>query len=174
MMKRKRINFLMLCIALVLILSSCSNKGKLAWVNITEIYNEFHYKKELEKKLTETQQARKKVLDSLELDLKMLSREIQSEGGKSKDKISLFEVKRENYLGKKDQLDEDNAVLERQYNEQILNQLNQYLKDYGKEKGLRYIFGTSGTGSLMYAEEADEITKDVIVYINEKYKGKTK
>lgn len=177
-MRRKQLRTLiklLLCIG-PLILVSCQSgtKGKLGWVNIKELYNEFEFKKELEKKLINTQQARKTVLDSLEIELKVLSREIQTEGGKAKDKIASFELKRERYLNKKEELEQDNTVLERQYNEQILNQLNQYLKDYGKEKGMRYIFGTSGDGSLMYAEETDEITKEVISYINEKYKGKTK
>ena len=152
-----------------------SNKtGKIAWVNINKVYGGFEFKKELETKLIKTQEARKAVMDSLEFELKMLSREIKSEEGKDKSKISLFEMKRENYMDKKNQLEEDNSMMQKQYNEQILNQLNQYLKDYGKEQELRYIFGAEGSGSLMYAEGADEITEDVIKYINEKYKGKTK
>lgn len=173
-MKRRIACFFILSVSAMLLMSSCSGNSKLGWVNINEIYTEFVFKKELEKKLLETKQARKGILDSLELELKILSKEIQSENGKSKERIALFEVKRENYLNKKQQLEDDNSVMEGQYNEQILNQLNQYLKDYGKENKFRYIFGTSGSGSLMYAEEADDITKDVIVYINEKYKGKTK
>jgi outer membrane protein len=149
-------------------------RGKLAWVNINEVYAEFIFKKELEKKILQTQQARKQVTDSLEFELKVLSREIRAEKGGNKNRIQLFEAKREAYLQKKEAQEEDNAMLEKQYNEQILTQLNQYLKDYGKEKNLRYLFGTTGNGNLMYAEESEEVTKDVILYINEKYKGKTK
>lgn len=151
-----------------------TNPGdKVGWINISKVYNEFVFKKELEGKLTKTQQARKAIIDSLEFDLKILSREIKTEEGKDKSKIELFQLKRESYLNKKSELENDNEVLQKQYNEQILNQLNQYLKDYGKQKHLRYILGTDGSGTLMYAIEEDEITEDVIKYVNEKYKGKT-
>jgi outer membrane protein len=146
---------------------------KLGWVNIHKVYDDFVFKKELETKLTQTQQARKAIIDSLEFELKVLSQEIKSEEGKDKKKIAIFESKREYYINKKNELEEDNTMLQKQYNEQIVNQLNQYLKNYGKEKKLRYIFGTDGNGSLMYALEADEITEDAINYVNEQYKGKT-
>lgn len=154
-------------------MNSAMHSDKLGWVNIQKIYEGFVFKKELETKLMQTKQARKTITDSLEFGLKILSREIQSEGGKDKNKIHLFENKREYYINKKQELEEDNAMLEKQYNEQILNQLNQYLKNYGKENNLRYIFGADGTGSLMYALEADDITEDAIRYVNEQYKGKT-
>ncbi|HSH68252.1 MAG TPA: OmpH family outer membrane protein [Bacteroidia bacterium] len=164
---------ILLCSIVFFLINRTNQNGKLAWININKTYNEFVFKKELETKLATTQQVRKKIIDSLEFELKVLSREIKAEEGKDKNKISVFETKREHYIGKKNELDEDNAVLEKQYNDQIINQLNQYLKDYGKEQGFRYIFGTDGSGSLMYAVEGDEITEDAIKYINEKYKGKT-
>lgn len=156
----------------VAVFCGCGNKEKLGWVNISKVYGEFSFKKELETKLMQTQSARKKILDSLEFELNVLSRTIQSEQGKDKNSISIFETKRDQYLEKKNQFETDDQQLEKNYNEQILNQLNQYLKDYGKDKEFRYIFGAGGNGSLMYAQEADDITTSVIQYVNEKYKGK--
>jgi outer membrane protein len=161
------------CSAIFLFIGKSMQKGKTAWIDINKVYNEFVYKKELEKKLTQTQQARKALIDSLEFELQMLSREIQTENGKDKNKISVFEFKRENYLNKKNEAEQDNAVLQKTYNTQILNQLNQYLKDYGKKENLRYILGSDGSGALMFATEEDEITEAAILYINERYKGKT-
>lgn len=165
--------FVLLFSVVFFFIGKSRSQDKIAWVNINKVYNEFTLKKELESKLTQTQNARKKVLDSLEFELKVLSREIKTEEGKDKNKIRLFELKRENYLNKKSEVEIDNDVLQKKYNEQILNQLNQYLKDYGKQENFRYILGTDGSGSIMYATESDEITEGAIKYINEKYKGKT-
>ena len=49
--------------------------------------------------------------------------------------------------------------------------LNDVILDYGKENECDYILGADGSGSLMYAKDSDDITKDVLVYINNKYKG---
>jgi outer membrane protein len=162
---------IVVCVAAFLFIGKSNQGGKIAWININKVFNEFAYKKELEAKLTHTEEARKALIDSLEFELKMLSRAIQAEGGKDKSKISVFELKRENYLNKKKESEEDNAVLQKTYNDQILNQLNQYLKDYGKKENLRYILGSEGSGALMFATDQDEITDTVIVYINERYKG---
>ena len=108
-------------------------KEKLAWVNLPEIYNNFEYKKELEKKYTKTEELRKKILDSMELDLKIFTRSIEA-GGKTPDQNTQvqFSVKRENYLERKKIFEEDNAQMKAQFNQQILVQLNQYVRDYGK------------------------------------------
>lgn len=163
----------LLCGAICFLILRNNGKDKLAWVNLTKVYNEFAYKKELENKLTKTQQARKTIIDSAEFELKVLSRQIKAEDGKDKSKIALFEVKRDNYLNKKKEFEDDNDVLQKQYNEQILTQINQYLKDFGKEGKYTYIYGADGSGGLMYASESSDITEEVIKYINEKYKGKT-
>lgn len=42
------------------------------------------------------------------------------------------------------------------------------------KKGYRYIFGAEGSGVLMYADERNNITKEVIEYINARYKGNAK
>ena len=143
---------------------------KLAWVDFNKVYNEFQYKKELEAKFTKTQEARKKVIDSLELDLKMLYSQLQNDS-KNKEKLSEFDVKRQDFMDKKGRLEEDGQHNQQNYQEQILNQLNQYVKDYGKEKGYSMILGADGSGTLMYAQEGIDITEVVIKYINNKYKG---
>lgn len=165
---------IILIVIIVFLIFNKKDTKRIAWVNINKVYNEFVFKKELESKLTITQQARKTIIDSAEFELKVLSREIKAEKGKDKNKIALFEVKRENYINKKNELEQDNEVLQKQYNEQILNQINQYLKDYGKQNKYAYILGADGGGTLMYADETNDITEAIVSYINEKYKGKTK
>ncbi len=144
---------------------------RMAWVNFNKVYDEFLYKKELEQKFNQAQQARKKMVDSLELDLKMLYGQIKDKGGNT-EKEELFELKRRQFLEQKNRLDEDGANNQRSFQEQILNQLNQYVKDFGEENEYTVILGADGSGSVMYAKQGIEITTDVINFINKKYKGK--
>lgn len=169
-----KIGFFIVSFVLIgLIIFMSSNKEKVGWIELGKVYNDFEMKKELESNLTKTQKARQALMDSLEIELKMLSRQIQDEKGKDKNKVNLFEVKKEDYFTKKRKFEEDNDAQTKQYNEQILRQLNQYVKDYGKKYGYTFIYGAEGSGALMYADEGKEITSEMKKYINEKYKGNT-
>ena len=46
------------------------------------------------------------------------------------------------------------------------------IKDYGKEKGYDYIYGSGDTApSILYAKDNYDITKEVIKMVNDKYKA---
>lgn len=145
--------------------------SKMAYISISEVFNNFDLKKEYEKKINFTKESRKKIIDSLEFSLKLLGKRIEKDNAKNKDDLAVFEVKRNDYFEKKKAFEQDNARQTKEYDKLIITQLNQYVKDFGKEKGYKYIYGNDGNGSLMYAEEGDNITKEVTAYINLKYKG---
>ncbi len=48
------------------------------------------------------------------------------------------------------------------------------IKDFGKEKGYDYIYGTGDAQSVLYAKDNYDITKEVIKLINDKYKSSDK
>ena len=150
-------------------------KPKVGYVEIGKVYNEFKLKKELDKQLENVVNKRKLATDSLELELTMLSSKLQSIGEKAKEFPELaktFEYKRQNYLMRKQSFAKDNEALTLQYEEQIFTQVNQYMKEYGSQMGYAYIFGADGSGNLMYAEDASNITGEVSKYIDQKYLGK--
>lgn len=153
-----------------------AKQPRLAYVNLDKVYNDFEMKKELEKKLTTVQDMRKRQLDSLELGLNILSRTLQNfemSGNKKglEERMPEFEMLRQEYLQKQQAFEQDNQAMTQQYSEQIWKQINQYVKDFGKNKNYTYILGGDGTGSIMYAQEGNEITADVLAYVNESYKG---
>lgn len=145
---------------------------KLAYVKSNDVYNEFEFKKELSAKLTSVQNQRKAILDSLIIPLKMLAEQLKQH--KDEKQYLQFQMQQQNYLEKKREFEEDNQRLTNEYAGQIWKQINQYITDYGKEKGYSFIYGATGSGSLMFAEEHFDITVEVSKYINEKYKGERK
>ncbi len=147
------------------------NSAKTAYVLIQEVFNVFDLKKDYERKLTATKNSRQIIVDSLELELKVLGKKIESENAKNKDDMNVFSVKRDNYFQKKKMFEEDNELQTKKYDQEIITQLNQYIKDYGKDNGYTYIYGNDGNGSLVYARETKNITKELSEYVNEKYRG---
>lgn len=144
---------------------------KTGFILIQEVYNGFDMKKENEKKFVQVKNARDKILDSLTLEFKILAGKIDSEQQKNQSTIEEFRGKRDEYVQRKKTYEEDNDALSKKYDQEILTQLNQYVKDYGEKNGYTYIFGNDSNGSLMYAKETHNITKEIIRFINDKYKG---
>jgi len=54
----------------------------------------------------------------------------------------------------------------------IWKRLNPYIAEYGKEKGYAYIYGANGTGNVLYADEGEDITDELIEYVNKRYHDK--
>ena len=146
-----------------------SGEHKLGYVEIETVYNEFPLKKELESKLANVQQARKNILDSLKIQLNAISQSIKSE--KEVEKLQFFQIKKQEYLLKQQNFEEDNQAAMQSYSEQVWKQINQYVKDYGKENNYIYIFGTDGTGAIMFASDTEDITTEMSTYVNERHKG---
>jgi outer membrane protein len=158
----------------VLLTYHYSFQPKTGYIIIQDVYNNFEFKKEMEKKFLTTKNARQKKLDSLEMGVKILATQLSKipEKERSIPDIDKFTSMREDYLRKRQINEEDNNELSRQYDAQILSQLNQYIKDFGADNNYTYIFGNDGNGTLMFAKDKDNISKDVIVYVNKKYIGK--
>ncbi|MCW3071742.1 MAG: hypothetical protein JWO44_1632 [Bacteroidetes bacterium] len=175
MKKRK---FLMILAGLVLIVVSgftgftMKSKSAIAYVELETVYNNFKMKKELEAKLTNVQQMRKNILDSLKIQLKALSYSIKSE--KDEEAIHSYQVKKQEYLAKQQSFEEDNQATTQAYSAQIWKQINQYTKDYGKSNGYTMILGSDGDGNLMYADEQKNITSEISDYIDKRYAGEKK
>ncbi len=144
---------------------------KTGFILIQDLYSGFNMKKEIEKKYQQTKNARDKILDSLTLELKILAKKVQSEQEKNKLTLEGFNAKRDEYMQRKQTYEEDNNALAKQYDKEILTQLNQYVKDFGEKNHYTYVFGNDGNGSLLYGAEAKNITKQVLEYINDRYKG---
>lgn len=51
----------------------------------------------------------------------------------------------------------------------LVKKYKQIFKDYGKEKGYDYIYGTGESATVLYAKDSYDITKDLIKLVNNKY-----
>jgi len=48
------------------------------------------------------------------------------------------------------------------------------IKEYGKQKGFDYIYGTGEAASILYAKDSYDITNDILKLVNDKYKNAKK
>lgn len=51
----------------------------------------------------------------------------------------------------------------------LVKGVKKFIKEYGKEKGYDYIYGTGDAATVLYAKDQYEITEEIIKLLNEKY-----
>lgn len=146
-------------------------KQKVAYIDVPKVFNEFGMKKELADKYKKVESLRTRLLDSLSMDLQLLSSRLRGQKKPDENLAKEFDVKRNDFLTKKRSIEEDNVALSNQYDKQILERMSQYVVEYGKENNYDLILGADGNGTVMYAKEMLDISKQVTEYINNKYKG---
>ena len=56
----------------------------------------------------------------------------------------------------------------------LVKDVKKFIKDYGKEKGYDYIYGTGEAVSILYAKDQYDITKEITKSLNDQYKSKDK
>lgn len=143
---------------------------KIAHIDSSKVFSAFALTKELQNKLKNTQQSRKSILDSMEVNLNGLVAELEKNPNNQRLRKSA-EGFAYNYEKKKQEFGEDDNNQTQTYNEQIWAQLNQYIQDYADTKGYDYLLGANGTGAIMGASKSYDKTEEVIVYVNNKFKG---
>ena len=56
----------------------------------------------------------------------------------------------------------------------LVTGVKKFIKNYGKEKGYSYIYGTGENATVLYAEDKYDITNEIVKQLNDKYKKEAK
>lgn len=100
---------------------------------------------------------------------------------KERSKYSKKELKlKQELLGnKQQQINNYQQAIQQQIKEEdqkatqtVINDINDFIKEYGKKEGYKIIFGASGSGNIMYAEESSDLTEKVLEGLNAEFEGK--
>ncbi|MCI5055974.1 MAG: OmpH family outer membrane protein [Flavobacteriales bacterium] len=146
-----------------------TTQPKYAYIDIEMVFNEFNLQKELSLKFDAFKNSAQNEMDSLEAIAQSIYARIQQDPSDQLKKD--FNYSREVYLKTKAEKEQKIEELTEQYDQQIINQINQYVEDFGKENNYTMILGTNGNGTVMYSDSSKNITKKVIQYLNNKYDG---
>lgn len=121
------------------------------------VFEQFNGKKEMERKLEILLENDRKWIDSLENIYRGVKMD-ENTSSMYNEKLSEINVKEKEFSAR--------------YTNTIWTQINQYIGDYGKDNEYDFIYGATGNGSLMYGNEAKNLTNEVVIYMNKKYEGK--
>ncbi|MEP5341897.1 MAG: OmpH family outer membrane protein [Algibacter sp.] len=89
-----------------------------------------------------------------------------------------LELKQELLSNKQQQINNYQQAIQKQIQEEdkkstqtVINDINDYVKEYGKKNNHKIIFGASGSGNIMYASDASDLTEDVLTGLNAEFEG---
>ncbi len=152
---------------------SRKSNGKVAYIYIDKAYNEFKGKIEIERDLKQIENQQNGILDSVKFVITDLEAKMKVSTPQMKERLTVLLSENYSNLDRlTEAFDAYNAKESQKHIQSLLKQINQYVKDYGEENGYDFIYGANGNGSLMYANERNDITADIVKYINNQYEGK--
>ncbi len=115
-------------------------------------------------------------VDTLKMEYRKALHEYQA----NKSKLSASEQKsiEERLQQQRMQLQQYAGTIEKRSQEEdeqrmqeVLNQVNSYVKEYAKKHNYDIVYGTTMSGNILYGKDQYDITDDILKYLNKKYGG---
>ena len=175
-----------LIIALAVSIISCnkeqattSSEMKTAYVDTAKLMEEYTEAKDVQAKFKTKTEAEAKKFEVEEANFKAevanFQKNAQANGqawAQQKDAELSQRQQRLQYaaqsVGQKLQLDNATEM------DTLVKGVKAFIKNYGKEKGYDYIYGTGDAATVLYAKDQYDITKEMIKLLNEKYAKQSK
>ena len=77
---------------------------------------------------------------------------------------------KEQVLSQRVQFEQQQIAQESQtLNDSIINRVKAFVQDYGKSNNYNFILGSNEAGSVLYGEEASDLTQEILKALNENY-----
>lgn len=150
------------------------NQPNVAFVRSAELVYKYGGMREAQERYQGKESLWKKELDSLESEYRAALGQYVDE----QHRLPIVEQKarEESLRFKKASLEEYKwkmqqraANEDKELTQGVLNQINSFVEDYGKEHGYDIILGTTSTGSLLFGEPGFDITEEVLKSLNQHY-----
>jgi len=163
-------------LVIVAILSIACQTEKTAYVDTEQLFKDYQELVDVKERFTKENDA---ILSDLEVKIQayQIKEDLFRKNGpsmarkKQEEKYNelaaeaqQLQQERQARLGKL-QVDSQGAI------DSLLTKVKDKVKEYGKNNGYTYIYGSNDAGSVMYGKEELNITESVLEYLNGAYKG---
>ncbi|MET2986446.1 OmpH family outer membrane protein [Aureibaculum conchae] len=169
---------LVIVVIVALGLFSCQEPVKIAYVDVEEIMKEYKGTKDTEATMKGKSDKLKSELDSLianwQNKAKAYQDNAQKMSAKARQDREQVLMQEQQQINQRQQTIQQQVQAEGQESlETLSKEINDFVKNYAKEKGYNFVLGTTGSnGTVMYGEESADVTDDVLVQLNKSYKSK--
>jgi outer membrane protein len=166
------------CMLTYLVIDKVSDQTKkVGVVQMDKLVYDFKGMKEATKNYENKVQKWNSESDSLETRLRQIYGQIRLDSvSKDKEKlardIQMFRLYKKSLMEYNQNAEQNAAKADEQMTLGVINQVNDYIKAYAKEKGYDVILCNSQNQSVGFAREQIDVTEEVLAYANSKYEGK--
>ncbi len=176
----KKLPILISILALLIAVASFffnQNASKQVYVDVNKLMEGYSRTKIVRAEFQEKAKTLQSNVDSLvtnwQNELKLYEKERSNYSKKE------LELKQELLGNKQQQINNYQQAIQKQIQEEdkkasqtVINDINDYVKEYGKKQRHQIIFGASGSGNIMYADEGTDLTQEVLEGLNSEFEGK--
>lgn len=157
----------------ILSFTSCQQQ-KIGFVDNGILINEYQERVDIEAKLQIQIDAFKKRTDSLrsafELEIKEAELKARKMSQSDIQKLSQELQQKEQLLSQKVQFEQQQIAQESQtLNDSIIKKVKDFVQTYGKSNSYNFILGSNEAGSVLYGEDASDLTQEILKALNESY-----
>lgn len=153
--------------------SSINHGNKVAYIDVDSLQNNYEYYKKIKTELDHKQTASTDEITNLQKRYQNRAMQLQQKGPTMSQQDQESAMKEINQMqqdlqAKKQSLDNDLFSYNSKMKEDILNRIQNYLKEYNKDGRYDYILSYE-PGFMFYKDTALNITRDVIEGLNKEY-----
>ncbi|WP_178991335.1 OmpH family outer membrane protein [Winogradskyella schleiferi] len=168
---------IILSLAVLIFAASCQEQEKIAFIDNGKVINDYQMKIDIEDKFKTQNENFSKQRDSIAKTYQMEMQSIQQRLAtmspqKQQEESQAFSQK---WQPVQQQMQMQQQQMEQMFTtemDSVISKMNKFVEDYGKKNGYTFILGKNQAGSVVYGNEANDITEGVIEAINESYSGK--
>jgi outer membrane protein len=148
------------------------SSSELVYVDVNKLLDGYKRTKIVKAEFEEKAKVLNANVDSLMTDwqkeLKAYEKERSSMSNKE------LELKQRLLSNKQEQINNYQQAIRKQITDEdkkstqtVINDINDYVKEFGAENNYKIIFGASGSGNIMFASEGSDLTEKVLKGLNE-------
>jgi len=178
--RMKKLSFPLAVVATLLSIGSffyTQNSSELVYVDVNKLLDGYKRTKLVRAEFEAKAKTLKSNVDSLVTGWQKELKEYEkNRSSYSKKELAL---KQELLGNKQQQINNYQQAIQKQVQEEdkkasqtVINDINDFVKEYGKKNGHKIIFGASGSGNIMYADENSDLTAIVLEGLNKEFEGK--
>lgn len=142
----------------LLIMGDNNESTAIKFVSMPKVFAESNLKLEYEKKLNDFEAESNLTLQSFQDSIQLM--EIKGVAAQDVNRL------RQELNFERNRLSELYQLKSQTFQDSVWALINAEVENFGKEKGYKYILGANGSGNIMYADDSEDITEEVLKWIN--------
>ncbi|MAU26269.1 MAG: hypothetical protein CMH48_05595 [Muricauda sp.] len=164
-----------LFVSLLIILAAACQQQKIGYVDTVELLDGYQEKIDAEARFNTKRDAFTKKRDSISQAFQLELQDFQAKAQKmsqknAQEQYGLLQQKGQ-FVGQQLQQEEQQLQQIGQTEiDSIVSKVKKEIKAYGKTNGYAFILSGGEGGAVLYGNEADDLTEEVLKILNEKYK----